>query len=156
MSWRAKTRLQQPVRFESSSTLIVLAVLISMVLVFAQEWMLLLVIAAGVFFYYAWNRLPADEGDFGLTNFGVKAFGKNYDWGMFTRWWKEEKRDSKVLVLELKQGWVNRLYLPIGEVKESDVDTVVRRFLVEDKPQETALDKAGKWFTAKFPLENKI
>jgi len=48
-----------------------------------------------------------------------------------------------------------RLILPMGKNREA-VEGEMSKYLLMEKPPDTALDKMGKWMEEKFPLEEKI
>ena len=156
LSWRAKSRPYRPAEQQTRLVLLVLGVLITLVLAFAGEWMLIVVLMAGVFFYYAWNKVPPEEVDFLVTNKGIRAFGRLYMWWEFSSWWVEEKWSGHLMILSLSSGFVNRLYIPIETVKVDDLKKVVNTYLLYQKPADTPVDAMTKWVVEKFPLQNKI
>jgi hypothetical protein len=156
LSWKAKSRPYKSAEAQTRSVLIVLGTLIGLVLIFAREWMLLLVIIAGAFYYYAITRTPPEQVEYTITNKGIRAFGRLYMWWELSRWWWEEKLGTKLLALELKTGVMGRFYLPVEGIKDNEVEKVMEKYLLFEKPQITWMDKTAKWVQEKFPLENKI
>jgi hypothetical protein len=156
LSWKAISRPYKPTEAQTRSTLLVLGILIAVVLIFAQEWMLLLVIIAGVFYYYAITKIPPEQVEFAITNKGVRAFGRLYMWWELARWWWEEKLGIRLLSLELNSSAMGRFYIPIERVKEEDVEKIMMKYLLYEKPPVTWTDKAARWMQEKFPLENRI
>jgi hypothetical protein len=122
---------------------------------FAQEWMLLTLMAAGGFYYYVMRRTEPLDVEFSITNIGVRAFGRMYLWWEMTRWWWEEKWSTKILVIEVPAGMMRRLYIPVEKVKPADIEEVMNKHLLKQKPTDTWVDKMIQWVKEKFPLENK-
>ena len=156
VTWQAKSRPQGPKSDQSRSVLMVLGILVATVLGFAGEWMLLSVLGAGAFFYYAWSRTPPEVVEFSITNRGIRAFGRLYQWWEFGRWWWEEKYGIKLATLELLTGMMGRMYLPVEGVGKEEVERVMNKYLLFEKPQDTTTYKMTRWMTEKFPLEKRI
>ncbi len=51
---------------------------------------------------------------------------------------------------------MGRFYLPVEGSKDNEVEKVMEKYLLFEKPQATWMDKTAKWVQEKFPLENKI
>ncbi len=156
LTWKAKSRPFNPDQERSRTVLIVLGVLLVVIFAFAGEWMLITLMAAGAFYYYAQNRVVPEEVDYSITNKGLKAFGRVYLWWEMRRWWVEAKINENLLVFDLTTGLMGRMYVPMGNVKQPEVEKVMAKYLIYEKPAETAVDRMTKWVAEKFPLENKI
>jgi|SRR3989344_1710073 len=135
---------------------LVIGGLVALILLVAGEWVLISVVAALVFGYYAWTVVPPEEVEYKLTTRGARVGGDLYEWEWFTRWWETEKWGHKLITLEMPGNVVGRLILPVGSGDVSKVVGVMEKLLLNEKPPETMTDKAGKWLTEKFPLEQKI
>jgi hypothetical protein len=155
LTWTAKSQPFKPEDMKMQPVLIVMAVLVTIVLIFAQEWMLLLLMAAGGFYWYATKKTEPLDVEFSLTNKGIRAFNRMYMWWEMKSWWWEEKWTTKMLVVDVATGMMGRLYIPIEKVKPVDVEKIMSKYLVLLKPADTPVDKMAKWVKEKFPLENK-
>jgi hypothetical protein len=155
LSWIAKSQPFKPEEMQMRPILIVIAILITVVLIVAGEWMLLAVIAAGGFYYYAIKRTEPMNVEFVITNKGIRAFGRLYMWWEMKSWWWEEKWKTKLLALELGTGMMGRLYIPIETVRPEEVEKIMNKYLLMQKPLDTWQDKIGRYIKEKFPLENK-
>ena len=156
LTWKARSRPYNPDQEKTRSVILVLGVLITLVLVFAGEWMLIVLMAAGAFYYYAQNKTAPEVVEYSITNKGLRAYGRLYLWWEFKRWWMEPKAKEILLVLDLQSGMMGRMYIPIGNAKEEEIGKALEKYLMNEKPQETPVDKMTKWVGEKFPLENKI
>jgi hypothetical protein len=156
LAWVAKSQPFNPREMKAQPVLMVMIALVALVLVFAQEWMLLVLMVAGGFYYYAIRRTEPMSVEFSITNKGVNAFGRMYMWWEMTSWWWEERWDTKVLALDLAAaGMMGRIYIPIEKLKPDDVEKLMNKYLIMQKPKETWVDKMVMWVKEKFPLENK-
>jgi hypothetical protein len=156
VSWVAKSRPFQKNPGQSRQVIFVLGGLISMVLVFAGEWMLLAVLAAGAFYYFATSKIAPEDMEYKITNKGIVAFGRTFMWWEFARWWWTEKWDTQLIGLDLQSGVMGRMYIPIEEKRKDEIEKSLNEFLLFEKPTDTTIDKFSKWVAEKFPLENKI
>jgi len=153
LTWVAKSRPFKKKNPQTMQVVVVLGVLIAMVLVFAGEWMLLAVLVALAFYYYVVSFIAPEDVEYQLTNFGVRAFGKLFVWGEFSRWWWSEKWGTKLISLELMTGVMGRMFIPVDKVKPGEVEQIMNKFLLFDEPKETSMEKMSKWMVKKFPLE---
>ena len=135
------------------TTIIVIAVLVCILLAFAREWMLIATVAAMIFAYYVWSTVPPEEVEYSITTRGVRVHGQLYRWDELTQWWMEDKWGQKMIVIATPTSVSRRLHLLLGQTGEAQAKQVLEKYLVMEKPPETAMDKAGKWVTEKFPLE---
>ncbi len=153
LKWMAPARPFKTRDRQFFATVIVIAILIGILLAFAREWMLIAVIAAMIFAYYVWSTVTPEEAEYSLTTRGIRAHGQLYRWDELSQWWLEEKWGQKVLVVATPVAVARRLHLLLGQTSEEQLKQVLEKYLVMEKPPETALDKAGKWVSEKFPLE---
>lgn len=135
------------------TTVIVIAVLISILLAFAREWMLIAVIAAMVFAYYVWSTVPPEEVEYAITSRGLRIHGQLYRWDELVQWWPDEKYGQKMITVATPLSFSRRLHLLLGKTELEQVKPVLEKYLLMEKPPETSMDRAGKWVSEKFPLE---
>jgi hypothetical protein len=133
----------------------VIGILVGLIFLLAGEWMAIAVIASIIFAYYMWSTVPPQEAEFAITNRGIRVGGQLYVWDVLTRWWMGEKWGQKMLMVETPVSPVGRLVMPLGETKEEKITEIMEKYLLREKPNDTLLDKSGKWLTEKFPLEQK-
>lgn len=156
LTWKAPSRPYRASQKQFMTVPLVIGVLVGLILLLAGEWMLIAVVAALIFAYYVWSTVPPEEAEYSLTNRGVRVHGQLYVWEAFTRWWMEEKWGHKLVALEAPRHMVGRVLVPLGSGDEKKVEEIVSKFVLREKPADTAVDKAGKWLAEKFPLEEKI
>ena len=153
LKWMAASRPYKPQSRQFFSTAIVIAILISIVLVLAGEWMLIAVLAAMIFAYYVWSMIPPDEIEYSLTSKGVRVASILYPWNSLSRFWLEDKWEYKLLVIDNPSGVSKRLYLVLGNQKPEEVEETMAKFVLAEKPDPTTVDKMSAWLLDKFPLE---
>lgn len=153
LKWMAPSRPYKTRDRQFFTTVIVIAVLISILLAFAREWMLIATLAAMIFAYYVWSTVPPEEVEYSITTRGLRVHGQLYRWEELVQWWVEDKWGQQMVVIAAPAVISRRLHLLLGKVGEEQVKPVLEKYLVMERPPETAMDKAGKWVSEKFPLE---
>jgi hypothetical protein len=153
VTWRGLGRPFKKFNWEAMAVPTVIAILVGVILLVAGEWMLIVVVAALVFAVYMWSTVAPEEVEYLLTNKGLRMFSRLYEWPTMTRWWLEEKWGGRYMAIE---SWVvpmGKLYVPIEAKKEGEILAVMEKYLVKDRPADTAMDKMGKWVAEKFPMQ---
>lgn len=156
LKWTAKSRPYRQGEFQSKQVFVVLGALVGLILLFAREWMLMMLLAAGGFYYYAINRIPPDEVEYQITNKGIKAFGRLYLWWEFSRWWWVEKWGFQLIGLDTQTSGFGRLFIPVDKGKVDEIEKLLNKQVLFEKPEVTWMDNLWKWLMEKFPLQNKI
>lgn len=153
LKWMAPSRPFKMRDRQFFTTVIVIAILLGILLAFAREWMLIAVIAAMVFAYYVWSIVPPEEIEYSITTRGLRVHGQLYRWDELVQWWVEDKWGQKMIVIVAPMVVSRRLHLLLGQTNEEQVKQVLEKYLVMEQLPETAMDKAGRWISEKFPLE---
>lgn len=155
VKWVAQSRPFKPLSRQLFTTAVAICVLVAIIMAFAGEWVLIAVMAAGIFAYYMWSTVPPEEMEHALTTRGLRMHSQLYSWGEMDRWWIEEKWGHKLLSIDVPASWPRRLHLVIKSEDEGKVKEVIEKYVMMEKPVETAIDRMGKWMADKFPLEAK-
>lgn len=152
VEWKAPARPFRKGGMQLMGVPMVIVVLVGLILLVAMEWMLIIVLAALVFAYYAWTMVPPEIVDYKVSSRGVRIGEKVYEWGGLYRWWIVEQWGQHILMIETPLSVVGRLAMPLGDVVLVKIEKIMSDMLLAEKPEDTNLDKAGKWLTEKFPL----
>ena len=153
VTWRGLGRPFKKFNWEAMAVPAVIAILVGVILLVAGEWMLIIVVAALVFAVYMWSTVQPEEVEYLLTNKGLRMFARLYEWSVMTRWWVEEKWGGKYVAIESWAVPMGKLYVPIEEKKEKEILEAMEKYLIKEKPADTAMDKMGRWVTEKFPMQ---
>jgi hypothetical protein len=149
LSWTAYSRPFKPLDKQLFSVGIVIAVLLSIILASAGEWMLIIVIATLFFAYYSWSTYAPELTKYSLTSLGVHAHGKLYRYDQISRYWIE----GNLIVFDTPVERLRRLYLVMdSKVAPDQIKSLLSKYLSYDQPQPTPLDRATAWLTRTFPL----
>lgn len=155
LKWMAPSRPFKTRDRQFFTTVVAIVVLVSVILMFAGEWMLIAVLAAMCFAYYVWSTVPPEETEYAITDKGIRAHGQLYKYSDLAAWWVESRFGQSVLVVDAPLVVGRRLHLVLRDVSEQQLQDVLAKYLPMEKPLPTTMDKVTSWITEKFPLEAK-
>lgn len=156
LKWQAPSRLFKRRDREYFTTIGVLVILLSVILVFAKEFLLVGVVMALAFVAYALASVPPEIVEHTISNKGMRTGGKLYEWEQFGRFWFEEKWKQRMVVVEHLNGFPGQLTLLLSDELTNDrIEDIIGRYLINEKPLPTVLDKAANWLQEKVPLESE-
>jgi hypothetical protein len=152
-SWTAPERLFKKRDREYYTTVGVIVLLLSVILLFAKEFLLIAVILSFGFVSYVLASVPPGVTKHRITNKGIRT-GKNfYRWGELGRFWFVKKWKQLVLHVENAARFPGQLVMVIEEANKEKIKEILSRYLINQKPEQTLLDRAAKWLQKKVPLE---
>ncbi|PJE67206.1 hypothetical protein COU95_03610 [Candidatus Shapirobacteria bacterium CG10_big_fil_rev_8_21_14_0_10_40_9] len=153
LSWKAPIRPFKTRNREFWTTVGSIAFLLAVILLFIKEWLLIAVIAAIIFVYYVLSSVPPEEIEHQITNRGVRFAGNEYLWEEISQFWISEKWGQKILNLETKFRFPGRLELLFKIEDEGKIREILKKYLPEETPPPSFLDRASSWLSKKVPLE---
>ena len=154
-TWTAPSRIFKRRSREFYTTVGALVLLLSIILFFAKEFLLIGVILAVGFVSYVLASVPPESVEHIFTNKGVRTGEKLYLWQVLGRFWWVEKWHQTYITIETPGRIPSVLILLVGEGNKDEINSIVRTYLINDKPQPTWIDKAAKWLQEKVPLESE-
>lgn len=155
LKWMAPSRPFKARDRQFFTTAVAIVILVSIILVFAGEWMLIAVLAAMCFAYYVWSTVPPEEAEYAITDRGVRVHGTLHRFEELSAWWVESQFGHQVLVIDAPLVPGRRLHIVLKEVTEDQLQETLGKHLTLEKPAETSMDKVSHWVSEKFPLEAK-
>jgi len=151
--WRSPERLHKARTKEFYSTIVVLAVLVSVIMFFIEGLMPVFVIWAIVFVVWATTKTPPVEAEHEITTWGIKTGGKLYRYNSMVVFWMEEKWEKTVLRIILNV-FPGQLVLIINKADEEKIKKILAdNQLTMQKPDPSSTDKVVKWLSEKIPLD---
>jgi hypothetical protein len=130
-----------------------IAFLLAVILFFIKEWLLILVIIAVMFVYYVLSNVPPEEIEHSITNRGIRFAGKDYPWESLIQFWFTEKFSQKILNLQTRLVYPGRLQMLLGKTTETEIKDILAKYLPQETPEPSALEKTTDWFSKRVPLE---
>ncbi len=155
VEWDAPARPFKKRNRQFFSTVIIIAILVSLILFFAGQVLPVAVVISVVFLVYVTAVIPPQNVHYKLTNYGIYVEKEAFSWLGMGRFWFDEKSGQKVLEIEL-YGFPGRLTFVLidGQTpRAEDLERVLSEVLVKEKPTLTAYEKTAKWLREKIPLE---
>jgi len=152
-TWKAPARPFVKRNREFYTTIGAILFLVCIILLFLKEFLFILVLAAFSFLGYMVSTVAPDEVEHEITNYGVKSMGKLYYWDQLGSFWFEEKFRSNVMYIENYVGFPTRLMLLLEKTEKEKVKALMKKYLVEERPEKTSIERAGDWLQEKVTLE---
>ncbi|MEX0895774.1 MAG: hypothetical protein WDZ94_02430 [Patescibacteria group bacterium] len=150
--WQSPSRPFKKHSRQYYSTIMVIASLISVILLFASQFVFVAVIVALVFLYYVLMTTPPSNITQQLTTYGIRVENNLYYWEELGRFWFTKKHGQDILHVEVAR-FPNQLSMLLGELKKDDMDDVLSEVLLHEQPPPTTYEKAAGWLHRQIPLD---
>lgn len=155
VEWDAPARPFKKRQRQFFSTIIIIAILVSLILFFAGQILPVAVVISVVFLVYVTAVIPPQIVHYKLTNYGIYVEKEAFSWLGMGRFWFDEKAGQKVLEIEL-YGFPGRLTFVLLEgqtPRAEDLERVLSEVLIKEKPSPTTYEKISNYLKEKIPLE---
>lgn len=152
LEWIAPSRPFRKRNKQFFTTVLVIALLISMILFFSGQFLPIAMVFSVVFLNYVLAVIPPQEIKYEITNFGIKMENRLYSWQELGRFWFDKKYDDFILHVETAE-FPGRLTIVLPESKKKDVSEILSEVLLNQKPPLSTFEKIAKWVQEKFPLD---
>ncbi len=153
LKWQAPSRPFKKRDKKFFSTIIIIAVLVSLILFFAGQVLPVAVVVAVVFLVYVLSVVPPQEVTNKLTTYGIRIENTLYYWEELGRFWFTQQFDKTILNIETVRfpGRIT-LLLP-EEINREDMRIILSEVLLNQKPEPTLYEQAAQWLKEKIPLD---
>lgn len=155
VEWDAPARPFKKRKRQFFSTIIVIAILVSLILFFAGQVLPVAVVVSVVFLVYVTAVIPPQNLHYKLTNYGIYVDKEAFSWLGMGRFWFDKKSGQRVLEIEL-HGFPGRITFVLidGQTpREEDLEEVLSEVLIKEKPALSTYEKIANWLKDKIPLE---
>ena len=142
-AWEAISRPQKALDKKMIRTLIIIAVIFSLIFILMQEFLLVVLIASIIFMSYIIRATPAESLRYELNTHGVSYAGTLYYWYDLSRFFFKNTAGAEVLCVDTISGIPGRLYLTLNPGDREKVKEITEKYLnfLELEPK-TFVDKA--------------
>lgn len=155
LKWKSQERVYKKRGKDFFSTVIVIAVLVSIIMFFIEGVMPVVLIWAVVFVMWAINKTPPKESEHQMTSWGIRTGGNLYVYGNMVCYWFEEKWGTKVMYVLMERGFPKLLMILVNANDEEKIRKVMKQVgLPMQKLEPSRLDKMVKWLGEKVPLDD--
>lgn len=153
VSWEAPARLYKKRNHEFYTTILALVFLLSVILLFAKEFLLIGVIFSFGFLAYVLASVEPETVTHSLTNKGIRSYDKFVSWDECLQYWWEEKWNQQLLHILTPNRFPRSIILLVGSGDKDQINKVVANYIINQKPDPSFVDKAASWIQEKVPLE---
>lgn len=151
-AWKAPSRPFKKRNRKFFTSMVVIALLVSMILFFSGQFLPIAVVVSVVFLLYVLAVIPPEEVSYSVTNYGIKVEDGQYYWEEMGRFWFDKKNDSQILSVEIVR-FPGRLTFVINKNDKKPLSLLLSEVLLQDKPDLTTYEKVAKWMHDKVPLD---
>ena len=155
LSWEAPERVFKKKNKEFWTTILSVALLVSIILFFAKEYFLIAAIFALIFLFYVLSNNPPQMMKYKITNQGIFWGKAKYEWGSLWRFWFQEKEGQTILNIDTRIAFPKRLILLLGNQNKKEIRQILEDFIPYEKVGPDFVEKSTRWLAKKFPLESK-
>ncbi len=157
ISWQVASRPFKKRNREVFLTSGAIVALISLILLFAKEFLLIAVILSVYFVFWVLNSVAPEPVEHLITTKGVVTGNKTYPWENLVRFWLTEKWGHQILNIETKKTFPRQLMILLPEEKThlEKIRKILNENLKREAPEATWLNGASEWLQKKVPLEKE-
>lgn len=150
--WTSPSRLFKRRDKEYFTNIGAIVFLLTIILVFAREFLLIAAVLSIVFLIYVLSTVPPEDVTHRITNLGVESAGHFYRWETLTDFWFEEQWGQNILMIRPIFG--PHIVVLLGSEDKTKVRDLAARYIpYRHQPDKTWVDNAASWLTQKLPLE---
>lgn len=150
--WTAPSRPFKQRNRRYFTTVVTIALLISLILFFAGQFLPIAVVVAVAFLAYIMATIPPHMVANQITTFGIRIEDDLYFWEELGWFWFTKKYADTLLNIEVGR-FPNRLMLLVGDANQDDLRYILEAVLVENTPPPTYFEKVAAWLQEKIPLD---
>jgi len=154
LSWQAPERIFKPRNKEFWTTVLSIALLISIILFFAKEYFLIMTIFALIFLYYILSVQPPKNANYKITNQGLVWDERKYTWNILDYFFIDQEDGHNVLNVNTLLNFPKRLIIPLGKQSKKEIRKILEDFLPYHKPEANFIEKSTDWLAKTFPLDS--
>jgi len=152
LSWSSPSRLFKRRDKEYFTNIGAIVFLLTVILVFAREFVLVGAVLSIVFLVYVLSTVPPEDVKHTISNLGIESAGHFYRYEELAEFWFEEQWGQNLLILRPIVG--SRIILLLGAMDKEKVKEAVRQYIAfREQPEKTWVDNAASWLSKKVPLE---
>jgi len=154
ITWFSPSRLFKRRNPEYFKTIGAIVFLLTIILVFAGEYILVAAVLSVVFLIYVLSTVPPEAVQHRVTNFGIESMGHFYRWDTLAEFWFEEDTGQIMLVIQPMMG--TRIMILLGTEEKEKIKTLISKYLpYREAPVKSWVDKASSWLSEKIPLDRQ-
>lgn len=150
--WMAGSRPFKKRDRQFFTTVAVIALLVSLILFFAGQFLPIAVVISVAFLVYVLSVIPPHDIKYKITTYGIHIEEQLYYWEQMGRYWFDKKYDQSLLKIEVVQ-FPGRITMVFDKKDKEIIDEILSEVLLKEKPELTTFEKSAEWLQKKLPLE---
>jgi hypothetical protein len=152
LSWSSPSRVFKRRDKEYFTNIGAIVFLLTVILVFAREFVLVGAVLSIVFLVYVLSTVPPEDVPHSISNLGIESAGHYYRYEELVEFWFEEQWGQTLFILRPLMG--SRIIILLGSMdKEKVKETVKQHIAFREQPEKSWVDNAASWLSKKVPLE---
>ena len=156
IAWKSLNRPVWQYSKDVYTTLGAVAILVSIIFAFFQEWMAIVVTLAAYFLFYALSKAPPVEVEHKITTQGIISMDKGYLWSELGSFWFSE-RGKDLLLHVAHRSIFGQLILLIEKNEQVELRDILAEYLpFIEMPEKSMSEKLSDWFSKRFPIEKMV
>jgi len=155
LKWQAAVRPFKKRDRDYYTTIAAIVFLLAVILLFLKEWLLIAVLIALMFVAYVLATVEPEKTDHEITTRGVVTGDKSYAFEDLRTFWFSKKWKDTILNIDTNLKFPGRLMMLVGDKTEKQIKDILKKYIMEEIPEDTFMDKSAKWLQEKVPLEKE-
>ena len=151
--WLAPSKVEKKWQQSEIRFFLVIVVLLAILLLLFSEFLLTLVLVLGMLVTLLIATTKPIQLTVSVTTIGIKVSEKYHYWEQFTQFWFEEKNGTVFLYLREVFPQVHTFRLILREEDTASLQTILGKYLLFKKPQETQIQKKVHGFINSLPID---
>ncbi len=150
--WTSPSRLFKKRDKEYFTNILAIVFLLSVILVFAREFVLIAAVLSIVFLIYVLSTVPPEDVKHKITSLGLGTGKHFYRWEELVDFWFEKQWGQTMLVA--RHYMQPRTIILLGQQDEAEArDLIAKHIPYRETPEKSWVDNAASWLSKKIPLE---
>lgn len=152
LTWTSPSRLFKRRDKEYFTNIGAIVLLLTIILIFAREFVLVAAVLSVVFLVYVLSTVPPEDVNHRITNLGIESAGHFYRWEQLAEFWFEAQWGQVTLVLRPFFG--PRTIILLGAQDKENIRKLIAKHIpFRETPEKSWVDNAASWLSKKIPLE---
>lgn len=153
-SWRGPVRPFKARGKQFFSTVILIAVLLSIIGYVLEGTMVVFLVWAVVFLVFVLFTIPPEEITYTITNKNIVIADKKHPIESATRFWITERWGSTLLIFEIPNQFPGRLELVLAGIDKNNVKKQLEEYITYEERAPGFADRTASWLSKKLYLDN--
>lgn len=154
LEWTSPARPYKKRSREFYTTVLSIAFLLAVILLLLREFLLIGVIIAFAFLSYVLATHKPEDVLHQLTTKGIRTDGRLFEWTELTNFWMKKEWNQEMVICKTVKALPGVILMVIDPKKREQIIKAIGEKIPLEKPEDSFVDKAGKWLGDKVPLEN--